>query len=96
MSDGLYHDEAGVSAVVTDALNKISNYETIIGQLEGLVNRINSSDDWIDVAVKTAYISKCNNYIASCKSFVQALRDYVNNYLASKSNEIAGIERAYS
>ena len=40
MSDSLYHDEAGVSNVVTDALNKISNYETVIGQLESLVNRI--------------------------------------------------------
>lgn len=96
MSDSLYHDEAGVSNVVTDALNKISNYETVIGQLESLVNRINSSDDWIDVAVKTAYISKCNDYINLCKSFVKALRDYVNNYLASKSTEIAGIERAFS
>lgn len=96
MSNDLYHDEAGVSSVVTDALTKISNYEAIVEQLQGLVNKINGSNDWLDVAVKTAYINKCNNYISLCNAFIKALRDYVNNYLASKSAEIAGIERAYS
>lgn len=96
MSNSFYHDENIVSSVVTDALNKISSYENIIGQLEGLVNKINSSDDWIDIAVKSAYIEKCNGYISVYKAFVKSLNDYVSNYLAIKSKEIAAIERAYS
>lgn len=96
MSNNFYHDGAVVSGIVGDALNKIDNYETIVKDIQALVNRINGSDDWIDVAVKTAYIEKCNGYISLCNAFIKALRDYVNNYLAEKSAEIERIEGAYS
>lgn len=96
MVNSLYHDESGVSLVVSNAMNKINEYQEIISQLELLIERINQSDDWKDVDVKTAFISKCNSYINRYNSFVEVLKKYIAGYLSGKSNEIACIERAFS
>lgn len=96
MSNALYHDESGVSSLVSSIMQKIDDYQQIVSQLEQLVNTINSSSDWVDKEVKTAFISQCNSYIMYYKGFVHSLTNYVNGYLGNKSREVANIERAFS
>lgn len=96
MSNVLYHDVSGVSSLVSSIMEKINNYQQIISQLENLVNTINSSNDWVDREVKTAFINQCNSYITYYNAFVHSLTNYVNGYLGNKSKEVANIERAFS
>lgn len=96
MSNVLYHDESGVSSLVSSIMKKIDDYQQIINQLEQLVNNINSSSEWRDIEVKTAFINQCNSYITYYKGFVHSLTNYINGYLGNKSKEVANIERAFS
>ncbi len=96
MSNNLYHDENGVSSLSGEVANKIREYENIVVRIQQLVNTINSSSDWNDLDVKSAFITKCNEYIANYQGYIAALNNYVNGYLNSKSREIANIERAFS
>lgn len=96
MSNVLFHDEGGVSSLVSSIMQKINDYKNIVNQLEKLVTNINTSSDWVDQEVKTAFISQCNSYINYYNAFVQSLNNYVNGYLNRKSKEVADIERAYS
>lgn len=96
MGDMLYHDENGISSLVQSILSKIDEYKMIVDQLENLVNRVNSSNDWVDAELKTAFISQCQTYITCYRSFISSLSNYVKGYLSGKSSELANIERAYS
>lgn len=96
MSNVLFHDESGVSSLVSSVTQKINDYQNIVNQLEKLVMNISVSGDWVDQEVKTVFINQCNSYINYYNAFVQSLNNYVNGYLSRKSKEVADIERAYS
>ncbi len=96
MSNVLFHDESGVSSLVSSVTQKINDYQNIVNQLEKLVMNISVSGDWVDQEVKTVFINQCNSYINYYNAFFQSLNNYVNGYLSRKSKEVADIERAYS
>lgn len=93
--ENFLHDEAGISAIITDVRNSISVYNEQITALENLINSMNASKDWIDEAVKTSFINTAQSYITSYKSFSTGLSGYIN-CLEKKSKNVVSHESNFS
>lgn len=95
MKDLYKHDPDGVLAVVSSLKEKASGYNDIITNLENFVNSINDSSSWIDVELKTLFVSDSKVYISEYKKVISMIEVYIN-YLEKKSNAGVAIETTYS
>lgn len=56
---------------------QLENYNLHITDLQTLSNKIESSTDWIDAAIKPSFISYLNAYIEIYKAIAKSLESYV-------------------
>lgn len=95
MVDVYKHDHDGVCSVVSSMKQLNNDYNSKITELNSLVSTINSSNQWIDINVKTAFIDSCNSYLKIYNDLKKAL-DIYTKYLEEKSAAGNELEQTYA
>lgn len=70
-------DTDTLSETVGNLKTQLENYNLHITDLQSLSNKIDSSTDWIDAAVKPSFISYLNAYIEIYKAIAKGLESYI-------------------
>ena len=95
MVDAYKHNPAEINSIVSSLKTQLNNYNEKLAELKGLVTKIETSQSWVDVVLKTSFISACNSYIKIYDSLIVAMEAYID-YLQKKSEAGAAIETTYS
>ncbi len=95
MVDAYKHNPAEVNNIVSSLKIQLGNYNDKISELKGLVTTIETSKSWIDVVLKTSFISACNSYIKIYEQIATKINDHIN-YLIKKSAQAETLEKSFS
>ena len=84
MVDAYKHNPAEISSIISSLNTQLGNYNEKLAELKGLVTKIESSNSWIDVVLKTSFISACNSYIQIYEQVATRIENHIK-YLIKKS-----------
>ena len=95
MVDTYKHNPAEINSIVNSLKTQLNNYNEKLAELKGLVTKIETSQSWVDVVLKTSFISACNSYIKIYEQVATRIDSHIK-YLIKKSAGAENLEKSFS
>lgn len=89
------HNGDGISTTIESLNAVLEEYSNNLNSLDAKIAEIESSEDWKDKQVKTAYIAACNSYSEAFKKYLNGIQAYISA-LTEKTNNIEDFESTFS
>ena len=81
--------------LVSNLRSDISDYEEQVKAIEDFIKGIETSESWVDMNVKSAFISTCDTYTTSFYALSKAMNVYLT-YLQASGDGAETIESNYA
>ena len=87
-------DPAELKDIASQLQGELSSYKGKVDELTAMKNKIDSSSDWVENALKPSFIATLDSYITTFMALEDAIDAYIQ-YINIKADDFEALDSAF-